>query len=70
VIVAMLHLRTGLYRSRSLAEGRDTATVRGNILIGARALNKRKRVAWRKHRIKAKKQEEKRKLGALARRTK
>jgi hypothetical protein len=33
-------------------------------------LNKRKRVAWRKHRVKAKKLEEKRKLGALARRTK
>ena len=32
-------------------------------------MNKRKRVAWAKHRMKAKKQEEKRKLGALARRT-
>jgi hypothetical protein len=33
-------------------------------------LNKRKRVAIQKHRVKAKKREEKRKLGALARRTK
>jgi len=33
-------------------------------------MNKRKRVAWRKHRIKAKKLEEKRKLGVIARRTK
>jgi hypothetical protein len=33
-------------------------------------LNKRKRVAIRKHRIKAKKLDEKRKVGAIARRTK
>jgi hypothetical protein len=33
-------------------------------------LNKRKRVALQKHRAKAKKTEEKRKLGALARRSK
>jgi hypothetical protein len=33
-------------------------------------LNKRKKVALRKHRIKTKKLEEKRKLGAIARRTK
>lgn len=32
-------------------------------------MNKRKKVAWRKHRVKAKKQEEKRQIGALARRT-
>jgi hypothetical protein len=32
-------------------------------------MNKRKRVAIQKHRVKAKKQEEKRKLGQLARRT-
>lgn len=32
-------------------------------------MNKRKKVALRKHRAKAKKHEEKRKLGALARRT-
>jgi hypothetical protein len=33
-------------------------------------LNKRKRVAQKKHRLKAKKLEDKRKLGAIARRTK
>jgi hypothetical protein len=33
-------------------------------------VNKRKKVALRKHRIKAKKLEEKRKLGQIARRTK
>jgi hypothetical protein len=32
-------------------------------------LNKRKRVALQKHRAKARKKEEKRKLGAIARRT-
>jgi hypothetical protein len=32
------------------------------------AMNKRKRVAWRKHRIKAKKAEEKRRTGAIVRR--
>jgi hypothetical protein len=31
-------------------------------------MNKRKRVAWRKHRIKAKKTEEKERTGAIARR--
>jgi hypothetical protein len=31
-------------------------------------LNKRKKVAWRKHRIKAKKLEEKRRMSTLARR--
>jgi hypothetical protein len=31
-------------------------------------MNKRKRVAWRKHRIKAKKAEEKRRTGVVARR--
>jgi hypothetical protein len=31
-------------------------------------VNKRKRVAWRKHRVKAKKDEEKRRTGAVARR--
>jgi hypothetical protein len=31
-------------------------------------VNKRKRVAWRKHRVKAKKTEEKRRTGAIARR--
>jgi hypothetical protein len=33
-------------------------------------LNKRKRVAQKKHRVKAKKTEEKRKLGVIARKTK
>jgi len=33
-------------------------------------LNKRKRVALQKHRVKAKKLDEKRKVGAIARRTK
>jgi hypothetical protein len=32
------------------------------------ALNKRKKVAWRKHRVKAKKLEEKRRMSTLARR--
>jgi hypothetical protein len=32
-------------------------------------MNKRKKVAWRKHRVKAKKLEEKRRTGALARRS-
>jgi hypothetical protein len=36
----------------------------------AHPLNKRKRVALAKHRVKAKKAEEKRKLGAIARRSK
>jgi hypothetical protein len=31
-------------------------------------MNKRKRVAWRKHRIKAKKDEEKRRTGVIVRR--
>ena len=31
-------------------------------------MNKRKKVAWRKHRIRRKKLEEKRKIGSLARR--
>jgi hypothetical protein len=31
-------------------------------------VNKRKRVAWRKHRVKAKKDDEKRRTGAVARR--
>jgi len=32
-------------------------------------MNKRKKVAWRKHRIKAKKTEEKARTGAVARRS-
>jgi hypothetical protein len=31
-------------------------------------MNKRKKVAWRKHRLKAKKTEEKQRTGAIARR--
>jgi hypothetical protein len=31
-------------------------------------MNKRKKVAWRKHRVKAKKNEEKARTGAIARR--
>jgi hypothetical protein len=31
-------------------------------------MNKRKKVAWRKHRIKAKKRDEKERTGAIARR--
>jgi hypothetical protein len=31
-------------------------------------MNKRKKVAWRKHRVKARKNEEKRRTGAIARR--
>jgi hypothetical protein len=38
--------------------------------IEGQGMNKRKRVALAKHRKKAKKSDEKRKLGALARRTK
>jgi hypothetical protein len=36
--------------------------------MAATYMNKRKKVAWRKHRVKAKKQEEKERTGAVVRR--
>jgi hypothetical protein len=65
----MLHLRADCSEWFSLEwVGRRRLTV--DWATGGFRLNKRKRVAWKKHRLKAKKTEEKRKLGVIARRTK